>query len=320
MQKSFYSSRTYKILYQTDKHFHKLIGTLWGYLKRNVHILCALSADFVFIHREATPLGPPVYEWILARIMRKKIIYDFDDAIWLENTSEENRFISKLKMPQKVFKICKWSHKISCCNEYLASNVRKYNPQVSIIPTTIDTSIWHPLEETNQNQPVTLGWTGTHSTLPYLLSIRSALEKIIEKYPQLVIRIICNKRPDWEIPNLEYLNWNKSTEIKDLAGIDIGLMPLPSNPWAEGKCGFKILQYFALGIPAVASPVGLNNNLISHGNNGYLCATDEKWIRHLDMLINSKALRDEIGNSGRKTLIKHYSLEVNATNFLGLFE
>jgi glycosyltransferase involved in cell wall biosynthesis len=320
LQKSFYSKRTYKILYQTGKKFHKLTGTLWGFVKRNVHILCALSVDYVFIHREATPLGPPVYEWILAKIMRKKIIYDFDDAIWLENTSQENRFISKLKMPQKVFKICKWSHKVSCCNEYLASNVRKYNAKVSIIPTTLDTRIWNPIKKTDRNHPVTLGWTGTHSTLPYLLSIRSALEKIIEQYPQTVIRIICNKRPDWKIPNLEFLTWNRSTEIKDLAGIDIGMMPLPSNPWTKGKCGFKILQYFALGIPAVASPVGLNNNLISHGKNGYLCTSEEEWISTIDVLINSQALREKTGNKGRDTLDKHYSLKVNATNFLDLFE
>jgi glycosyltransferase involved in cell wall biosynthesis len=289
-------------------------------IKRKMHLFYALSADYIFIHRELTPLGPPVFEWILTKIMRKKIIYDFDDAIWLENTSEGNRFISRLKMPQKVFKICRWSYKVSCCNEYLASNIRRYNSRVSIIPTTIDTRIWNPIKERYRNQPVTLGWTGTHSTLPYLLSIRSAVEKILNKYPQLVFRIICNKRPDWDIPNLEFLTWNKSTEIQDLAGIDIGLMPLPSNSWAKGKCGFKILQYFALGIPAVASPVGLNTNLIRHGDNGYLCSGKEEWIRNIDMLINSGELRDEIGNNGRKTLAKHYSLEANTTNFLGLFE
>ncbi len=319
-QKTFYSGKTYKVLYKPGKYFSKLTGILWGFIKRNVHLLRALKADYVFIHRESTPLGPPLYEWILAKIMRKKIIYDFDDAIWLENTSEENRFISKLKMPQKVFKICQWSYKVSCCNEYLASHARKYNSKVSIIPTTIDSRIWNPVKETNSKHPITLGWTGTHSTLPYLLSIRSVLEKIIEKYPQLVIRIICNKRPDWDVPNLDFLTWNRSTEISDLAGIDIGLMPLPSNPWAEGKCGFKILQYFALGIPAIASPVGLNKNLISHGKNGYLCATEEEWISNIDLLINSGESREKTGNKGRETLVNHYSLEVNATNFLGLFE
>ncbi len=320
LQRSFYTKKTYKTLYQPERYFQKITGILWGFLKRYVHIFLAYTADYVFIHRETAPLGPPMYEWFLSKIMRKRIIYDFDDAIWLENTSKENRFISKLKMPRKVFKICKWSYKVCCCNDYLASNVRKYNPQISIIPTTIDARIWNPSGSMNKNHPLTLGWTGTHSTLPYLLLIRPVLEKIIKRHAQIRIRIICNKRPDWDIPNLEFLTWNKSTEIKDLAGIDIGLMPLPSNPWAEGKCGFKILQYFALGIPAVASPVGLNKNLIHHGNNGYLCATEEEWIRNIDMLINSVSLRDEIGHKGRKTLVNHYSLEVNATNFLGLFE
>jgi glycosyltransferase involved in cell wall biosynthesis len=319
-QKAFYSRRTYKILYQPDKFLQKLRGILWGFIKRNAHLFYAFSAEYVFIHREVTPLGPPVFEWILAKILRKRIIYDFDDAIWQKNTSAENRFISRLKMPQKVFRTCRWSYKISCCNEYLASNARRYNSRISIIPTTIDAGIWNPIKKRNENQPLTLGWTGTHSTLPYLLSIKNAFERIIEKHPKLVIRIICNKRPDWDIPNLEFLTWSKSTEIQDLAGIDIGLMPLPSIPWVQGKCGFKILQYFALGIPAVASPVGINSDLISHGDNGYLCSSEEEWIRDIDMLINSKALRDKIGDSGRKTLVKHYSLEANVTNFLGLFE
>ena len=297
-----------------------MVGILWGLIKRIIHIFYALSSDYVFIHREVTPLGPPIFEWILSKILRKRIIYDIDDAIWLENTSEENRFISRMKMPQKIFKICRWSYKVSCCNEFLASNVRTYNSRVSIIPTTIDTRIWNQVKEVNKNQSLRLGWTGTHSTLPYLLCIRSALEKILKKYPKLIFRIICNKRPEWDIPNLEFLNWEKSTEIQDLAAIDIGLMPLPSSSWAEGKCGFKILQYFALGIPAVASPVGVNKNLIRSGDNGYLCSGKDEWIRNLDMLINSKELRDQIGNNGRKTLVKHYSMEVNATNFLRLFE
>lgn len=319
-QKSFYSVRTYKVLYHPGKFIQKLSGIVWGFIRRKVHLIYALSADYVFIHREITPLGPPVFEWVLAKIMRKKIIYDFDDAIWLENTSEENKLISRMKFPRKVFKICRWSHKISCCNNYLASNAKRYNPQVTIIPTTIDTGKWGPIKKPDKKELVRLGWTGTHSTLPYLLTIKPALEKILNRYPKLIFRIICNKRPEWDLPNMEFIHWNKSTEIQDLEGIDIGLMPLPSNPWAEGKCGFKILQYFALGIPAVASPVGLNTNLIKHGKSGYLCSGEEEWIRNIDLLINSERLRYEIGINGRKILVNHYSLEVNTKNFLGLFE
>ena len=318
-QKSFYNIKTYKILYLRKKYARKLAGIIWGFLKRNVHVLYALSADYVFIHREITPLGPPVFEWIIAKIMGKKIIYDFDDAIWLQNTSEENIFISKLKYHQKFFKICKWSYKISCCNEYLAANARKKNPQVFIIPTTIDAERWSPIAKINNENRLILGWTGTHSTLPYLTSIKSVLEGVIKKHPQIGIRIICNKKPDWTMPNLEFIPWNKSTEIEDLAAIDIGLMPLPSSPWAKGKCGFKILQYFALGIPALASPVGFNTHLIRHGDNGYMCAGEEAWIENIELLINSRELRGRIGKNGRDTLINHYSLEVNTTNFLGLF-
>jgi len=317
--KSFYSEKTYKILYENKKYVQKTAGILWGFLRRKIHVLYALTADYVFIHREVTPLGPPVFEWILVKIMSKKIIYDFDDAIWLRNNSVENIIISKLKSHQKFFKLCRWSYKISCCNEYLASYAREQNDQIHIIPTTIDTDHWNPISKTNNNHRITIGWTGTHSTLPYLLSIKSVLERITKKHPQIVIRIICNKRPEWSLPNLEFISWSKSKEVEDLTGIDIGLMPLPSNPWALGKCGFKILQYFALGIPAIASPVGVNNKLIRHGNNGYLCGKEEEWIQYIELLINSRKLRDQIAENRRDTLVRHYSLEANVTNFLGLF-
>lgn len=318
-QKSFYNTKTYKILYSQKRYIQKSLGIIWGFLKRIIHVFYTLEADYVFIHREITPIGPPVFEWIIAKIIGKKIIYDFDDAIWLQNTSKENIFVSRLKNHQKFFNICKWSYKVSCCNEYLADNARKKNTRVYIIPTTIDTEIWSPLPKSTNEHKLILGWTGTHSTLPYLTSIKSILERIVKKHPQIGIRMICNKKPDWTLPGLEFIPWNKSTEIEDLAHIDIGLMPLPSSPWAEGKCGFKILQYFALQIPALASPVGINSDLIRHGDNGYLCNQEESWIESIELLMNSKELRDQIGKNGRDTLVEYYSLAANTTNFLDLF-
>lgn len=317
--KSFYSNQTYKILYEEKKYLNKFFGTIWGFARRLFHLFSALSADYVFVHREITPLGPPVFEWILARLFRKRIIYDFDDAIWLSNTSEENQLISGLKWHKKFYSICRWSYKISCCNEFLASTARKNNNNVTIIPTTIDMETSVPTEG-RKKKNITIGWTGTHSTLPFLSEMLPVLEKVAQKYPEVIIRIICNKKPDWQLPGLDYVSWEKSTEIEDLSGMDIGLMPLPDYEWTRGKCGFKILQYFSLGIPAIASPVGLNNDIVRDGINGYLCRDETEWIDKLEELIQDGELRRRMGQAGRNTVIEHYSLTANATTFLRLFE
>lgn len=321
LHKSFYSLWAYKVLYNDRKKFLKSIGTLYGFIKRFIHLFYCIFPDYIFIHREITPIGPPVFEWLIARFFRKKIIYDFDDAIWISNTSEENKLISKLKWHTKFFSICTWSYKISCCNEFLAENSRKYNQNISIIPTTIDTqkySVENPKDK-DVNR-IIIGWTGTHSTLTYLSPLIDLIKQITEKYPMVIFRVICNKRPEWKFPNLQYVRWNKTTEIEDLRKIDIGLMPLPVTDWAKGKCGFKILQYFSMGIPTLASPVGINKDIITQGKNGYLCSNEKEWMEQINILVQSSELRKLVGNNGRKTVEQFYSRESNTKNFLGLFE
>jgi glycosyltransferase involved in cell wall biosynthesis len=320
-QKSFYSRWAYKVLYRKKQFILKAAGTIFGFLKRIFHFFYCISFDYIFIHREVTPIGPPVFEWLMAKVLGKKIIYDFDDAIWMPNTSDENSLISGLKWHKKFNSICAWSYKISCCNEFLAEQAGKFNHNIIIIPTTIDTlrfEIGKTLHRYGDH--VVIGWTGTHSTLSYLSPMIDLLKKIIEMHQEVQFRIICNKTPDWELPNLQFIEWNKSNEVRDLIGIDIGIMPLPDTDWAMGKCGFKILQYLALEIPAIATPVGVNKEIIVHGKNGFLCTSEKEWLDHLKLLIESKELRQELGKNGRKTVEEYYSLEVNNKSFLDLFE
>jgi glycosyltransferase involved in cell wall biosynthesis len=298
----------------------KLTGILLGFVKRIIHLFFCFSADYVFIHRELTPVGPPLFEWIISKIMRKRIIYDFDDAIWIPNTSVEHRFISGLKWHDKFFSICKWSYKICCCNDFLAVHAGRYNSQVTIIPTSIDTSKFTRITQEEGKSQIVIGWTGTHSTLNYLSDIIDLVGKIIEDHPNVELQIICNKKPDWDLPHMRFISWEKESEIKDLSRFDIGIMPLPESEWTKGKCGFKILQYFSMGIPAIASAVGINKEIITHGKNGYICYNKAEWMKYMNLLIKSDVLRNRLGRNGRKTVDKIYSLEANKTTFLGLFE
>lgn len=291
---------------------------------QTLKIFSVIRKDIVFIHREILQVGPPVLEWIICKVFRKKVIFDFDDAIWLTDNSQENYLEKILRWRSKVGSICKWSHKVSVGNEYLAAFARQYNAHVVINPTTIDTKNLHnPKLFSNLNirkNEITIGWTGSRTTLKYLKKIESVLIQIQHKFPTVKFLIIADRPPSLDIKNLEFTRWTKETEIEDLLKIDIGVMPLPDDKWARGKCGFKILQYMALEIPSIASPVGVNNEIIEHGANGFLCSSNEEWLDKLEELITNEELRKQMGQNGRKKVVNHYSIESNASIFLSFFE
>lgn len=308
-------------IYSPGNFLLKALDILSGYLNRILILLKVSKFDFIFIHRETAPLGPPVFEWIIAKILRKKIIYDFDDAIWIPNTSVENKIAASFKWHQKVSIICKWSYKISCGNEYLGKYATKFNGRVVYNPTTIDTENLHNpnLLSDLKKDDIIIGWTGSHSTLPYLDHLIPVLSKL-EKSHNFRLLVIANKNPEYSLKSFEFKQWNVNSEINDLSRFDIGLMPLAADQWSEGKCGFKALQYMALGIPAVVSPVGVNKTIVNHGINGFHCKNESDWEKNITKLIYDTQLRKELGERGRKKVQTQFSVDANAATFLGLFE
>lgn len=319
---SFVNHKGWAIIYQPGKELQK-IWILWkGLLKRLLIPFHLHAYDYIFIHREAAPFGPPILEWLIANVFRKKIIYDFDDAIWLTDQKNESGLFRLIKWRSKVAAICRWSCKVSAGNAYLYNFARQYNPRVVLNPTTINTELLHnpALFQASRNPTkVVIGWTGSHSTIKYLTEIEPVLATLEKKYPQLEFLVIADKVPQLSLQSMKFLPWSFETEIKGLMQVDIGIMPLPADEWAEGKCGFKALQYMALEIPAVASPVGVNTQIINHGKNGFLCSTADEWAFQLEQLINDNALRSQIGKAGRQTVTLHYSVTSNRDNFLSLF-
>jgi glycosyltransferase involved in cell wall biosynthesis len=167
---------------------------------------------------------------------------------------------------------------------------------------------------------VVIGWTGSHSTLKYLRLLQPVLQKLENQFDQVSFLVIADQQPQLRLSRLDFIKWNPITEIEDLLKIDIGIMPLPDDEWSKGKCGFKALQYMALEIPAVISPVGVNIEIISEGIEGFLCRTDEEWLVVLGKLIQDATLREALGKRGRKKIIDSYSVSSNTSNFLSLFE
>lgn len=319
---SFLDPHNWRLFFAPGKIPQKIFALVKGFSKRLFILFRAVSYDFVFIHREASPIGPPIIEWLLARVLRRKIIYDFDDAIWLTDRNQELKLMGLIKCRNKVKYICRWSFKISCGNSYLCAYASKYNKQVIYIPTTIDTKNWHnprlfPVRK--DSNYINIGWTGSHSTLKYLNTIESVLVKIVDLHPFVNFIVIADQQPVLALP-VNFIPWNQKTEIDDLLKIDIGIMPLPDDEWSKGKCGFKALQYMALGIPAITSPVGANMDIIKPGVNGFLADSQEQWYDFINMLIKDEALRKTIGEQGRKKVIEYYSVQSNSSTFLSLFE
>jgi len=314
----FLSNKTWEILYLPGRFFTKALAILGGLFKRFFLLFRLRSFDYLFIHREASPIGPPFFEWIAAKILGKKIIYDFDDAIWIPNYSEANSLFSFLKGYPNVKHICRWAYKVSCGNEYLCAFASRYNKRVVYNPTTIDTVHLHNQVKDQLSEKLVIGWTGSHSTIRYLNDLIPVLRELEEKYP-FDFLVISDLKPEFSLRSLTYIPWNKENEIQDLLKMNIGIMPLRDDKWAQGKCGFKALQYMALGIPALVSPVGVNTRIVDHGINGFLCTSPEEWKSALEKLLTDSHERQRIARNTRKKIEEAYSVNSNTANFIQLF-
>lgn len=315
---SFLDLDTWEILYKPGNHFRKFAGIIKGYLRRIKDVFRSTGYDFVFVHRELTPLGPPVLEWILAKIFKAKIIYDFDDAIWIPNYSEHNFIVNYLKRYSNTKTLSRWAYKVSCGNDYLCNFARIYNKNVVYNPTIIDVDNHH-----NELAPVSkdkfvIGWTGSHSTMQYLDEIYPVIAGLEKKF-DFEFHVISDKKPLYKLKSLKFIRWKKETEINDLLQFSVGIMPLTNDQWAQGKCGFKALQYMSLGIPALVSPVGVNTTIVDHEVNGFHCRDASEWNKYLTILMTDKMLLLKSSEQCRPKIEKFYSVKSNSVNFLGLF-
>lgn len=313
---SFWDDNAWHVLYTKGNVVKKLAGFIRGWLRRSVMLVSLRPYDVVFIHREAAPVGPPVIEWLISKVWQKKIIYDFDDAIWLSNVSTNNSLASTLKWHRKVASICKWSWKISCGNNYLAEYARRYNTNVTVIPTTIDIDYHVQVDRGPVSKPV-IGWTGSQSTNQYLQMLDGVLFELIKRCDFDFI-VISDQPPAMKFPH-RFIKWSREKEIEDLSQIAIGVMPLPDNEWSKGKCGFKLIQYLSNGSPAVASPVGVNTEIILHDETGLLANTMEEWSSALETLVKHETFREQLGQAGRNHILQHYSVASQQARYLALF-
>ena len=306
-----------RMLYSTGNTGGKLRVFMKAIIIRLRDVLHANKYDIIFIQREALMTGSVFFEKQFAR-SKAKVVFDFDYAIWLEDTSDANKSLTWLKRPSKTADIIKLASLVIAGNNYLADYARQFNKAVEIIPTVVDTTVFIPEKGAPDNR-VCLGWSGSKTTVKHFATIIPALKILKEKYgSQIFFKIMGDKNFKVDGLTIESVDWNFDDEIKELNKIDIGLMPLPDDTWAKGKCGFKAIQYMALKIPPVVSPVGVNTEIIQHGENGFLASGSEEWLKCLSDLIETPELRNSIGTKARSTVIERYSVQSQAEKLIAL--
>lgn len=281
-----------------------------GMLKRREVFASARHFDGVLLHRKMLN----AWDAFWLRRYCGKVIYDFDDAIMYSDRRPER--ISRARF-RRFGRPAGLSDLVIAGNDYLAEHARRYNRNVRVLPTGLDVGAYRAAGQRERGGSVRLIWIGSRSTLKYLSEIRPALEELGRRFDQVRLRMICNEFFDLESMRVEKCAWSSQTEAADLVTSDIGLAPLPDNPFTRGKCGFKILQYHAAGLPVVASPVGVNAQYAREGVTGLLATTESEWVEKLSQLIEDAQLREQMGREGLRT-VGSFDVSVIGQEFTGL--
>jgi len=253
-----------------------------------------------------------------------RLVFDIDDAYFAYAPNESpahpvhRRRVAARR--RRLVKMVQASAVTVCGNTFLGAYARAHGARnVVVIPTCLDLAAYPPKEEEAPTVPV-IGWIGSSTNLPYLTVVRPALAGLHRRGIPFVFSVVCDRAPDWPDLPVRFRPWTADGWSTALRTFDIGVMPLFSDDWARGKCGFKLLEYLATGIPAVASPVGVNGDIVRHGENALLAATPKEWEACLERLLADPALRRRLGTAGRRTVEAHYTTEKAAAQWLALLQ
>jgi glycosyltransferase involved in cell wall biosynthesis len=308
-----------EVFYAKGHFFSKALILLKSLFTRLEDSAAFRSFDIIFIQREAQFLGTSYFEK-KAYESGAYVIFDFDDSIWLADTSPGNKKWEWVKKPEKFFKNIGYAHCVMAGNAYLLEKALEINKNSVLIPTTINTNLHIPKHNLRHKERICIGWSGSLSTIKHFELLLPVLLKLKTEFGNsLIFKVICNSpyvHPELEIDSVI---WSEGSEVDELNGFDIGLMPLPNDAWAKGKCGLKGLSYMACEVPVVMSDVGVNHEIIQEGWNGFLAVTEADWLSALKKLIADKALRLQIGKNGRETVIQKYSVEKYKSEYLKIF-
>jgi len=313
----FLSERQFRELYEPGGLLPKTFGMLGPVLGRIRELARVRKYDLILVQREAMMFGPAIFEWLYETIGNIPMVLDLDDATYVPYVSPSyGRAGSMFKFFAKTDNLIKRATVVICGNRFIAEYVEGAGKKAVVIPTVVDTDKFCPIEKAHE-APV-IGWIGTHSTFPSVERLFPVFERLAGKH-RFVVKIVGSGRKNLTIDGVDVLNvrWSLEREIKDFQSLDIGVYPLTvsssaNNQWLRGKSGFKAIQYMAVGVPFVMSPVGIGSELGEPGKTHFNAETDEDWYNSLDRLLSDREKRERMGDSGRRYSLDNFALNTQA--------
>ena len=281
------------------------------YWKRFTWLLRASQFDILWVEKEIFPYFPAWAEKIL-NVCGCKVIVDYDDAIFHNYDLSNNRFI-KLFLKNKIKSVMRSSSCVVAGNPYLAEYAQRAGAgRTVIIPTVVDATRYTSKDNVFHDKKLVIGWMGSPATQKYVVDIKDALIAVCNKYDAKLMLVGADVSMNTVFSDIdvEVVPWDESTEAEMIRLMDVGIMPLVEGPWENGKCGYKLIQYMACGVPVIASPVGVNISIVDESKCGFLASSVSEWDLHLSHLLSSVDDRRILGCNGRKRVEEHYSVQV----------
>lgn len=301
-----------KVLYY---FFHVLEKTVRAFFL----FFLASRYDCIFLQRTTFPF---YLEKILA-LVNNRIIFDLDDAIFIPDTKGRGIMhrIKESFKKKEVPAVLRISRHVIVENTYIAEYVKRFCVNISKIIGPIDTKRYRVVNERGRDKNnIVIGWIGSPSTTPYLRMLDNVFKVISHKYKNVSFKFIGTERYSLEGVSMIFREWDYSTEIKELEGFDIGIMPMPDDDWSRGKVGIKMLQYMSMGMPTVVSYTSTNAEIIKDGTDGFIVSSEKDWIDILSRLIEEKETRFRVGGKARNLIEERYSVEANFNKFLTIIK
>ena len=294
------------------------------FIRRLGGVLSARRYDALFIQREAMFFGPELFERLYAAAGGLPIVLDLDDATYVPYTSPSfGRLARALKFVGKTNRLIDRAAAVTCGNRFIAEYVERRGGRAVVIPPVADTDIFRPIDPSNP-VPV-IGWVGTHSTYPSLAWLIPVLQSLASEH-RFHLRIVGSGLESGSIEGVDagWLPWSLEREVADFQQLDIGLYPIVTSPsaneeWLRGKSGFKAVQYMAVGVPFVMSPVGVCSEMGEAGRTHLNAETAEDWYNSLSRLLEDSDLRRQMGAAGRKFALEHNTVEEQADKLAEVF-
>lgn len=303
---SLFDDNYLKRLYSNQNH--SMFDIINYYLRRLYTLTKVKQYDLIWIEKELFPYTPPLIEYFLSLIGCKYIV-DYDDAVFHNYDLSKNK-LTRLFLSKKIDSVMKHSKCVIAGNSYLESRAKKAGAQdTQIIPTVVD-HLRYNEHKTEINTILTIGWVGSPTTQKYIVEILTELQKTYKIQPFRLLLIGATQDILKDLPglNVETIDWDEQSEAYLISNMDIGIMPLHDGPWEKGKCGYKLIQYMACGLPVVASDVGVNRQIIEYRNCGIVVSNYSEWSDALTHLLSSAELRSRYGKEGRASVETKYSL------------